>query len=195
MNRKARTHTLIGLLLLIALVIGATNAQGQSTLKETEKIEELQQHAEQGDAESQFRLGYAYQFGRGVDQDSMQATHWWKKAAEQGYPEAQFVLGLAYNMGEGIEQDPTQAAHWFRKAAEQGHRTSQRELGFAYERGMGVQQDLIEAYAWYSIGKQNRARNFVTRNLTLAQLDQAEQRAKELQKQIQANIAERDQPN
>jgi TPR repeat protein len=45
----------------------------------------LYQHlAEHGDARAQYRLGYMYYQGWGVDKDHTQAIYWYKKAADQG---------------------------------------------------------------------------------------------------------------
>jgi hypothetical protein len=44
------------------------------------KLEEL---AEEGDAESQFRLGVMYETGQGVPQDYAEAVRWYRKAAQQ----------------------------------------------------------------------------------------------------------------
>lgn len=55
--------------------------------------------AEQGDAEAQFRLGYAYLHGEGVERDVSIAVPWLRKAAEQGHPHAQSTLGSPTIMG------------------------------------------------------------------------------------------------
>ena len=44
--------------------------------------------AEQGLAETQYGLGYAYYTGEGVTQDYAQAVAWFSLAAEQGNPSA-----------------------------------------------------------------------------------------------------------
>jgi len=123
-------------------------------------------------------------------------------------PEEQYVLGNAYWNGEGLREDPMQAIHWFRKAAMQGHAEAQVLLGTAYMNGKGVQKNYIEAYAWITIvkatGGLTRLETRVievgiseleSRLLMPTQITQGQQRAKELQKEIQANIAERDQAN
>lgn len=55
----------------------------------------FRQAAEQGDAESQYRLGLLYQEGRVVQRDSDLAAKWFRKAAEQGHAKAQGKLGHA----------------------------------------------------------------------------------------------------
>jgi hypothetical protein len=55
--------------------------------------------AEQGDAESQFNLGPAYEMGLGVPKNFVAAARWYLKAAEQGFASAQQNLGLLYLLG------------------------------------------------------------------------------------------------
>ena len=45
--------------------------------------------AEQGDDDTQFRLGEMCRDGEGVEQDPVAAVTWFRKAAEQGSPMAQ----------------------------------------------------------------------------------------------------------
>ena len=48
-----------------------------------QRINELRQAAEQGDAAAQYTLGRLYELGRGVPKDEAKAAHWYRKAAEQ----------------------------------------------------------------------------------------------------------------
>jgi TPR repeat protein len=108
-------------------------------------------HAEQGDAESQFKLGSLYSRGKGVSQDYGEAVRWYRKSAEQGYAKAEFNLGSMFRAGKGVPQDYAEAEHWLRKAAEQGNERAEEGLGFLYYRGEGVPQDYGEAARWYRI--------------------------------------------
>ena len=114
-----------------------------------DKIEQLRKDAEQGDAVSQFELGWCYDFGEGVEKDMKQAAEWYRKAADQGVANAQFNLGNCYLNGEGVEKDPKMAVHWYRKAAEQGNAYAQFNLGCCYLNGEGVEKDLKQAVYWY----------------------------------------------
>ena len=76
--------------------------------------------AEQGDAEAQSNLGYAYDTGRGVPQDYTQAVAWYRKAAEQGEADAQYQLGVMYANGQGVPQDAVSAYMWFNLSAARG---------------------------------------------------------------------------
>lgn len=75
-------------------------------------IAELQELAEKGDAEAQYKLGSAYQLGEGVPQNELQAVHWITKAANQNYGDAQFNLGMVYRGGFGVPVDYVTAYMW-----------------------------------------------------------------------------------
>ena len=114
-----------------------------------EKIQKWRIAAEQGDADAQFELGWAYDTGEGIDQDYREAVRWYREAAEQGNASAQYNLGVAYGTGEGIDQDYREAVRWYREAAEQGNARAQYNLGVAYGKGEGIDQDRPEAVRWY----------------------------------------------
>jgi TPR repeat protein len=82
--------------------------------------------AESGDAESQTRLGYLYEHGKGVGQDYKKAVDWYRKAADQDEPAAQFNLGVMYRKGHGVEKNDKTARQWYERAAKQGHPTAIR---------------------------------------------------------------------
>ena len=105
--------------------------------------------AEGGDADAQYTLGVAYNFGEGVPQDHAEAVRWYRMAAEQGNSSAQNNLGTAYNRGEGVPQNYVEAVKWYRMAAEQGDAAGQVNLGTSYYAGEGVPQNYAEAAKWY----------------------------------------------
>jgi hypothetical protein len=102
--------------------------------------------AEQGDAESQFRLGSIYFYGRGVPRDYAEAVDWYRKSAEQSNAKAQDALGFVYFRGEGVPQDYSEAVRWYRKSADRGEARARYSLGYMYFNGLGVPQDRAEAY-------------------------------------------------
>jgi uncharacterized protein len=77
--------------------------------------------ADQGDANAQLYLGWAYDNGKGVPKDAAQAVAWYRKAAEQRNADAQNALGVAYDHGEGVPRDALRAYMWFNLAAAQGN--------------------------------------------------------------------------
>ena len=73
------------------------------------------------------RLGSAYEFGQGVEQNPAEAKIWYlraaeqnRKLAEQGDIVAQLALGSNYELGTGgFPKDNAAALFWYRKAAQQ----------------------------------------------------------------------------
>ena len=104
--------------------------------------------AEQGDAEAQDSLGWAYRLGYGVPEDFAEAAKWFRRAAEQGYADAQLSLGVAYECGEGVPKDSAEAVRWYRRAAEQGLDAAQYCLGTSYLFGDGVPEDREKSEKW-----------------------------------------------
>lgn len=79
-------------------------------------LEELTKTAENGDANAQNKLGDAYQYGQGVEQDYLLASSWYQKAADQGHSIAQYNLSIMYSQGIGVEADQDKALLWFNQA-------------------------------------------------------------------------------
>ncbi|MDD5411307.1 MAG: tetratricopeptide repeat protein, partial [Methylobacter sp.] len=70
-----------------------------------DKLADLKQRAEQGDAVAQTDLGTKYALGSEVAKDYRQAQKWFQTSAEQGNVLAQYNLGLMYAHGEGMPTD------------------------------------------------------------------------------------------
>lgn len=113
------------------------------------QLDDLISNADQGNRESQYRLGARYESGRGVEQDYSMAFRWYLKSAEQGYAGGQRAVGAFYELGRGVEKDPEKAAQWYEKAARQGLARAQTNLGNLYEAGLGVEKDFLQAIRWY----------------------------------------------
>ena len=96
-----------------------------------------------------------------------------------------------YAQGEGVPEDDAEAVKWFLLAAEQGHAGAQYSLGVMYAAGDGVPQSYITAHAWWNIasasGHGNASRNLavIERRLEVAEIEEAQTLALELNKTIQ----------
>lgn len=128
--------------------------------QKSEDFKELIARAEQGDAEAQCSLGSKYFYGKGLNQDPLEARKWLHKSAEQGNKSAQFGLIMLYALWQG---DPTEMADWYRKGAEAGLAIDQYQLGLIYIKGRGVEKNPSEAIKWY--------RKAAEQGITAAQLD------------------------
>jgi hypothetical protein len=80
-------------------------------------LEICEQHAEDGLAEYQCRLGDILQEGTLVSKDSHRALEWYKKAADQGHSMA--PMKAAQLLIDS--KDTYRALEWYKKAADQGH--------------------------------------------------------------------------
>jgi TPR repeat protein len=139
--------------------------------------------AREGHAEAQYTLGYMFAFGLGVSKRQAAAAHWYRRAAQQGHVKAQVNLGVLYQEGQGVERDYGQALQWYRRAAAQGSAKGQYALGVMYREGLGVPRDYVQAHMWYdlaaaqNLGIANDERDAVAQDMTLRQVDKAEQLA------------------
>lgn len=103
-------------------------------------------------APSQFRLGYAYEYGTlGCPVDPRRSIAWFSRGAERGDPESELSLSGWYLTGsDGIlAQNDREAYLWGRKAAEKGLAKAEFAVGYFYESGIGTGVDVEEAIKWY----------------------------------------------
>ena len=114
----------------------------------TDAVKWYRKAAEQGDFESQHRLGVCYEKGEGVPPNPEEAFKWYKKAAEMEFAKAQFPLGLCYEKGSGVKRDVSEAVKWYQKRANRGDAEAQYRLGFCYENYREVQSN-DKAAIWY----------------------------------------------
>jgi TPR repeat protein len=91
-------------------------------------LAELRKAAELGHPEAQYRLGLAYELGRGTTKNSAEAVKWYQAAAEQTQPDAQYRLGRMYDKGQGVEKDKLEAGRWYRLAAAQGQEEAKNKV-------------------------------------------------------------------
>lgn len=114
-----------------------------------EYVLNLYKLANQGNVKIQNKLGYMYEKGEKVIQNSVEATKWYQMAAKYGYAKAQFNLANHYMLGQGVEKNDSEAAKWYYKAANQGIIDAMNNLGAMYAMGYGVEKDEVKAIEWY----------------------------------------------
>jgi TPR repeat protein len=143
------------LLILVALLImGTLSAFAEKSVKE------IQQLAEQGNAEAQAELAVRCEQGRGVPKDFNEALKWYQKAAEGSNSFAETTLGWFYQNGQGVKKDPQAAVSLYLGAAKQGNATAQGNLAVMYDEGIDIPENKPEALKWYrkaSMGGNPRA--------------------------------------
>ena len=155
--------------------------------------------ANQGHAAARYNLGVMYRYGEGVPQDFTEAIAWFRQAADQGHAAARYNLGVMYRNGEGVPQDFMEAVAWFRQAADEGDVPALYNLGVLYARG--EQSNYVEAHMWSNLaasratGASQReyaeARDALARQMTSAQIAEAQRLAREWQAAFEQRQDER----
>jgi len=167
----------IAALLLVAvlpLAAGAADPALEEALRYHEyrdydtAFELFQELAEAGNAAAQANVGYYYDNGLGVEQDTAEAVHWYRLAAENGDPTAQYNLGVMYEVGEGVERDYTEAFKWFRLAADSGDTAACIYVGLFFEEGLGRTRDPVAAYKWYHVAAERKDMSAVMKRKEIA---------------------------
>lgn len=110
---------------------------------------DLLNHAEQGDVESIYKVGDAYFYGNGVEQNYKKAVLWYKKASKLGHAGAQCSLGYCFEYGYGVEKNRYEAFEWYEKSAKNGNKYAQCNLGYCLENREGCKKNKEEALVWY----------------------------------------------
>jgi uncharacterized protein len=108
-------------------------------------VDYIRRSAELGYAPAQVALGYFYDTGNRLSQNSGEAADWYKKAAKQDDRLAAWLLGRLYYTGFGILRDLSAVESWLQKAADQGDPFGQYLLGMSrLERN-----DYSQAAEWF----------------------------------------------
>ena len=177
------------------LVLGIKYREGAGVRQDFALAAELLRHAAaQGDGHAEMILGYMHLHGEGMRQDHAAAVNWLGRAAARGQPGAQFSIGTMYYNGDGLPQNYVLAARWLGLSAALGHAQAQALFGYMHEYGEGVTQDFVKAHKWYNLAASRisaskrevreiaaRGRERVEALLAEAQLDEAQQLAREWQ--------------
>jgi TPR repeat protein len=107
--------------------------------------------ARQGNAQAQYRIGWAcFNYDRSEENRATTAVKWFTRAAGQGHLNAQNILGHMYQQGKKVEKDEVKAVEWLSKAAEGGHPCGQYSLGMMYLFSKMVKKDVNKAVEWFT---------------------------------------------
>lgn len=189
-------HLILAALLMLSLTsTGASAGQpplylAQQAETGVEQLDLTKQKAVQGDTASQQSLCIYFSERHKTretwsDEDWRESATWCRKSAENGSRESQRRLAVLYIMGYGVPQDYAEANKWLLEAAEQGDVDSQYNLAVNYYKGRGVTQDSVLAHMWFDLATAQgdaeaaKARDTVAKELTPAQLADAQRRARE----------------
>jgi TPR repeat protein len=112
-------------------------------------LERLRQAAKEGDPYAQFELGFAFESGFGVEQDSRKAGEFYATAAEQGHKAAEHNLLLQHVSGQVKLHLPSVVFAKLESRADAGDRDAQNNLGLCFQHGYGTEQDYAQAMVWF----------------------------------------------
>lgn len=143
-----------------AAALGQTSNQAQATRTEADSLAAegirhweagryeaavvaWQSPAQDGDAESQFRLAQAYRDGQGTQIDTEKAIALLRKAAIQGHLEAADEYGILLFQSGRVKD----ALAWIQDSAERGEPRAQYYLGIALFNGDDLEKNWVSAYA------------------------------------------------
>ena len=180
-----------------------------------EKVKLFREAADQGDAEAQAKLGYAYYHGSGVVKDEIEAYAYLNLVRmtdenvsrnlailEKDMSPDQIAAGQKRTKELQKEIAAKLAAKYAefeafegcKAKAEKGDRVAQFSLGVCYYDGTGVVKDPVEAYAYWNLAgttEEDACKNLaiLEKKLSPEARLQGQQRTKELQKEIEAKIA------
>ena len=138
------TNTL--LLSLIALSFSFA-LQAEGSINQSSNVFNFQQKlAINGNVNAQYKLGFMYEVGEGVEADIEQAKHWYKLAAEAGSSQAEQRNTYLTIKEHGYDKD--KYAEWLngiKKDAGQSKPDAVLLLGQLHHQGLGVKKDLKQS--------------------------------------------------
>lgn len=106
--------------------------------------------AERGDPSSNFELGKAYYYGRGVTKDLAQGLKYVTAAANANHGRALNFLGYMYENGEGVAKDKKRGLELYRAAAAKRDHYGLYNLAEAYQSGDLLEKNLDKAVQLYT---------------------------------------------
>lgn len=107
--------------------------------------------ANEGNAEAQFDIAYAYFNGEGIERDYASAAMWFKRSARQNYAKAQYNLAYCYMNGRGVPRDYDKASDLLHQSANNSYKRAQLTLADCYANGILVEQNEKESQKWMAM--------------------------------------------
>lgn len=88
-------------------------------------------------AAAQRLLGFCYNYGLGVKEDTRKAFMWYYKAAMNGNAEAQNELGNCYRFGIGVPVNMETAMLWYSRSSSNGCPEASANVAYCHGHGIG----------------------------------------------------------
>lgn len=106
--------------------------------------------AEKGVAEASYVVGFAYNFGFGVNKDLSKAAFWYLEAAKKENIPAMFGYALLKDEDDGLARNSEEIVKWYKKASMLGHSTATYNIAYLYQQGVDVKKDVEFSEKLYS---------------------------------------------
>ena len=104
-----------------------------------------------GSADAHVDLGYMYDAGILIAQDTALAVRHYDAAARAGSARGMYAVASVYQEGIGVKKDPRQALAWFHRAVCAGSADAMHAIGEHYLHGRGVPADSGMATRWFRL--------------------------------------------
>jgi TPR repeat protein len=127
----------------LSLAIALRDGKGMAK-NDAEAMQWAHKAADQGNADAQDFVGFAYLRGAVVKRNTKLALAYFKEAAEES-AQAAFNAGQCYFGAQGTEQDCGKGIEYWEKAAAKGHGRAAAAAAMAYHAGEGVARDAAKA--------------------------------------------------
>lgn len=162
-NKKLTRLTILPAMLLVAMTsLAAPNEeQGKLLLHKGDSLYRQGNFEEaaiaylisanEGNAEAQFDIAYAYFNGEGIERDYASAAMWFKRSARQNYAKAQYNLAYCYMNGRGVPRDYDKASDLLHQSANNNYKRAQLTLADCYANGILVEQNEKESQKWMAM--------------------------------------------
>ena len=127
---------------------------GRTLENDTISIKYLKDRSNEGDSDSQVKLGYAYQNGINTNKDLKKARYWYEIASLNDEPAGTHNLGILYYNGYGVDINKEKAHELFSQSAKSNLAVSQNTLGYIYSHDKDFKNFEL-ALNWYEKAIQN----------------------------------------
>ncbi|MBR6204893.1 MAG: SEL1-like repeat protein [Candidatus Methanomethylophilaceae archaeon] len=111
-------------------------------------ISALEAAAEGGDPDAQYAIGYALQYGLGIDRCDGEALAWYEKAMSQDHPLAFYRVGVWHMLGTAVPASGEKALRLLGRASDLGVAEASKEIAWMYHTGTGVRQSSAKDFEW-----------------------------------------------
>ena len=129
---------------VLSMVEGLAREQGT----EAGLMSALEAAAEGGDPDAQYAIGYALQYGLGVERSDDDARMWYEKAMSQNHPLALYRTGVWYMLGTAVPASGKKALKLLGRASDMGVAEASKEIAWMYHTGTGVGQSAEKEFEW-----------------------------------------------